>query len=346
MSPTTIVKRDSENFMQANFSPNRPAVSPADATAKLQKRDSKKGTAVKRDTKSAHRSQVDRTSDLIAAWGDGRFNSGDDAAYEEFFTQDVVVDASAAVHSGVAAFKTYHGFDGAKEWFAWGSCFELEGVDIAHVAAPIESEVWLRFEVAHDVCKKTGKGGAYHAIAVFSWVGDKCAKIVNVPYQPARIAAICSEQDVPIPPMAALPPFEPHPAPMEVYEKIMQMWGANELSSPDVCKMYVAPDAVNDVSDSTMPDVLKVYEGVTGSLEWMDYMATHWELSNIDVKPVAGLKPGCVMHRFTCDVKHKTSGKEAAKGWQVYTELAYNVQGQFVYSRNYFVNATLLASIY
>lgn len=289
---------------------------------------------------------VDRTSDLLTAWGAGAFNdSSDDTAFHGYFTPDVVIDASAAAHSGVAEFKSYAGIEGAKAWFAFVGTLDYEDVVMSHVAGPaVANEVWLRFEAKH-ISKKTGKSAAYSAITVLSWQGDKCSKVVSVPFLPARTAAILAEEDVPLPPMAALPTFEPHPEPMEAYEKAMALWGSGDLHDPEVFEKYVATDALNDVADSVLPTVLKAYEGSDAVREWLEHMATNWELSNMLVEPVAGLKPGCVTHRFTCDVRHKATGKEA-KGVQCYTECAYNTDGQFVYSRHHWVNAPKLASIY
>jgi len=294
---------------------------------------------------------VDRTSDLLAAWGAGRFNASAaynasaNSAYTEFFAADVVVDSSAAAHVGVAEFKTYNGHDGAKAWFDFLGTLEFEGLEMTHVAGPTPNEVWLRFTAANQVSKKTGKGASYSHMTIFTWEGDKVTKIVNVPFHPARSAAILSEEDVPVPPMAALPSFEPHPEPMTAYQTLMALWGSGELYEPDVYKKYVATDALNDVTDSALPSVLKAYEGSDNVREWMEHVNSNWELSNMAVEPVAGLAPGCVTHRFTVDVRHRVTGKEA-KGVQCFVELAYNTDGQFVYGRNYWLNAAKLASIY
>lgn len=295
----------------------------------------------------AQRSPVERTSDLLAAWGAGRFNdSDDDGAFAEFFSSDMSIDASAAAHSGVAEFDVaYVGLDGAKEWFAFVGALEFEGTESSHVAGPTPGEVWLRFEAAKHTSQKTGKGAAYSAMTILSWEGDQCTKVVNVPFYPVRTAAILSVEDVRVPPMASLPAFEPHPKPMEAYAEAMARWGSGDLSKPEVFDRYVAQDALNDVADSALPSILKAYEGSAAVREWLEHVEDNWELSNMDVAPVEGLKPGCVTHRMTCDVRHKTTGKEA-KGVQMYVELAYNPAGQFVYSRNYFVNAPKLASIY
>jgi len=296
-----------------------------------------------RKSKTETKSPVDRTADLLAAWGAGRFNTGDADAYTEFFTDDVITDARGG-HAGAAEFQTYHGIEGAKAWFEFVGTFEYEGLETSHVAGPAD-EVWLRFTAANSVSKKTGKGGAYSGYNILTWKGDKCAKLVHVPFHPARTAAILSEEDVPVPPMAALPSFEPHPEPMEAYATAMGLWQSGELNQPAVYKAYVAGDALNDVSDSALPDVLKAYTGSASVREWMDHMSANWELTNTEVQPVAGLAPGCVTHRFTTDVKHKATGKEA-KGVQCYAELGYNADGQLVYGRNYWVNAPKLASIY
>merc|ERR1719502_1324572 len=81
------------------------------------------------------KSLVDRTADLLATWSAGRFNTGDAAAYTEFFTEDVVADARGD-HAGAAEFRTYHGIEGAKAWLEFVGTFEYEGLEMSHVAGP------------------------------------------------------------------------------------------------------------------------------------------------------------------------------------------------------------------
>jgi len=369
LNAAIIQKRLSEEFAKMDFQrasrrSEEERLAKLAANGPLKRNESSSG--VGQPQQEEHGGPIDRTSDLLAAWGAGRFDGSDESAFDEFFTPDVHIDASAAAHSGISEFKSYTGIEAAKVWFAFASSFEFEGMVMSHVAGPSPGEVWLRFEADKQVSKKTGKGAAYSAMTVLSWEavpdaagqtrvpvasgsdgggGVKCAKIVCLPFLPARTAAILSEEDEPIPPMAALPTFVPHPKPMEAYAVAMAAWGSGDLSKPEVFEKYVAKDALNDVADSALPGVLKAYEGSDAVREWLDHVSTNWEMTNMDVAPVAGLKPGCVTHRMTCDVKHKMTGKEA-KGIQVYTEFAYNDAGQFVYSRQYWTNAPALASIY
>jgi len=112
-----------------------------------------------------------------------------------------------------------------------------------------------------------------------------------------------------------------------------------------VCSKHCAADAVHDLTESVLPDVLKPRLGPEGICEWNKFSDATWEMTNVDAVPVVGLKPGCVMMRLTFDVKHKTTGKEA-HGVQMYNEFAYNAAGQYVYGRHMYVNAPLLASIH
>jgi len=180
---------------------------------------------------------------------------------------------------------------------------------------------------------------------VFTWESDKCTKLAVIIYNPATIAAIRSKEDVPIPPAVQLPAFEPHPSPMEPFAAIMSLWGAGELNKAEVRRKHFVVDAVDDLTDTALPDVLKANRGIDGTGTWMDYVSTTWEVRNVEAVPVVGLKQGCVMARMTWDMKHKTTGKEA-KRVQQYIELAYDVDGKFVHARHYWVNAPLLASIY
>lgn len=322
----TILKRDSENLAPVNTAP-----------------------ALKH-SKSEVRSAYDRTADLFAAWGAGRFmtdSEGLDATIAEFFTEDVELDRSAAAHSGLDGYKVYHGHEGVKGWFEWLDAFDYEGLQMTFVAGPEPNEVFLRSSVERLINKKTGKVTPFCCVEVYTWEGSRCTKSVLSVFQPASVAAICSEEEhLPIPPFAQLPAFEPHPNPMEPWAEKMALWSAGDFYSEEgLLEEHTAEDAVCIVSDSAMPEVFRTYEGVAGVKEWNDHGSSLWELSNVALAPVAGLKPGCVLHRLTCDVKHKVTGKEAA-GVQLFVECAYDVDGKFVYARHFFVNAPLLASIY
>lgn len=331
----STIQRSSENQMPANTADTAPEL-------KKSKNIAQKGTPENLDAFS-------RTSDFIAAWGAGRFNSEDtDAVYAalaEFCTEDAIVDASSAAHSGIPEYKVHHGFAGMKVWFDFLGSFSFEGIEMSQVKGPSPNEVWMRFSSPKSVCKATGKSTSGHSISVFTWEGGMCTKLTNILYNPALIAAICSEEDVPIPPTVQLPAFEPHPSPMEPFAEIMALWGAGELNKAEVRREHFVVDAVDDLTDPALPDVLKAYRGIDGTGVWMDYVSSTLEVSNVEVVPVVGLKPGCVIAYMTWDMKHKTTSKEA-KGVQQYNELAYDVHGKLVYARHYWVNAPLLASIY
>lgn len=329
---STIQKRDSENQMPANTEAN------LDIKSKV------KSVGVLEST------SVEHISEYAAAWGAGRFNVGDvDAALAEFFNEDCVLDASAAAHSGVAAYKVHHGFAGLKEWFDFSGGFEFEGMEVSHVTGAAPNEVWMRFSAKNVTWKATGKGAQFDCLIVFTFTGDKISKMKVAIIDPASVAAVMSEGDVPIPSAVQLPAFEPHPNPMEPFGEKMALWGAGEFAKPEVRSKHLQPDCVDDLTDSALAvgplgDVFKPHVGCDGVGLWIEHQ-TLWEMTNIDVTPVVGLKPGCLTARMTCDVKHKTTGKEA-KGVEMYNEFAYNADGQFVYARHYMVNAPLLASIY
>lgn len=336
---STLQKSDSENQVPGNVE--------AGATPELKKSKSDHVAGGVLPAKSV--SAVERTSELIAAWGAGRFNADDAdarfAAFAEFCTEDVVVDASAAAHSGVPAYKVHNGFAGLKEWFDFLSGFSFEGLEMSYVAGPAPNEIWLRGSSSMATYKPTGKGTPFYIFSVYTWEGDKLTKLTILPHNPAAVAAICSEQDVAIPSTVQIPAFEPNPNPLEPFAEKMALWGAGEFLKEEVRREHIAADAVDDQTDSALPDVLKPYRGIDGMGESVEYADKTWEYSNVDAVPIVGLKPGCVHVRISMDIKHKKTGKEA-KGLQQYNEFAYDVDGKFVYARHFWVNAPLLASIY
>lgn len=339
---STLQKRDSENQVPINVETG--------ATPELKKSKSDKaaGGVLPSSNLASSVSAVERTTELIAAWGAGRFNADDAdaqlAAFKEFHTEDVVMDASAAAHSGVPAYKVHNGFAGLKEWFDFLASFSFEAIEMSFVAGPAPNEIWARFSSSMATWKPTGKGTPFSCVTVYTWEGDKLKKMTLLPHNPAAIAAICSEQDVPIPSTVQLPAFEPNPNPLEPFAEKMALWGAGELLKEEVRREHIAADAVDDQTDSALPDVLKPYRGIDGIGESVEYADKTWEISNVDAVPIVGLKPGCVHVRITMDIKHKTTGKEA-KGLQKYSEFAYGADGKFVYARHFYVNAPLLASI-
>lgn len=302
---------------------------------------------------------VARTNDLLAAWRDRRFAEGGaaegdvDAALAEFFTDDFVLDASSASYSAVEAYRVHHGHAGLKDWFAFEACFELEGVEISHGASgSAPSEVWMLSSAVRAVCKATGKSAPFRSLQVLEWDGSKAVKMTVAVYNPAAIAAIMSAREPPFPfaSPVQLPAFEPHPDPTVPFAKLMALWGAGELRKPDVRAKHLASDCVDDLTDialaaGPLSDVFKPHHGVDGAGEWIEHQATHWAMSNVDVQPIAGLKPGCVVARLTFDVKHTGTVREA-KGVQMFNEFAYNAEGQFVHATHFCMNAPLLASIY
>lgn len=101
----------------------------------------------------------------------------------------------------------------------------------------------------------------------FTWEGDKLRRLQGVFYEPAIIAAVFSEDDVPIPPTLQLPALEPHPSPTEPYGEKMALWGAGEFRKIEMLSSIA--DAVDDLIESVLPDVLKAYQGVDAVSEWI-----------------------------------------------------------------------------
>jgi len=332
----TLQKRDSENMLS-----NTPQAD----DVKSQKVEA----AIAAEAAIPTKTPVDQAAACLAAWGAGRF---DETAMKEFFTDDFVLDASSAAHSGVAAYKVHSGFGGLKDWFAFVGSFDFEELEFSYAAGQSASEVWVRSSAKKAVYKETGKSAPFDCVNLFEWDGDKAlfAKMTVAVYNPATIAAIMSEREppFPFPPPVQLPAaFDPHLTPMEPFGEIMALWGSGELNNAEALRKHIAAAAVSDLTDVALAvgPLGEVFTAHLDQGEWMDYQAEHWAMSNVDVAPIVGLKPGCVMARVSFDVKHKGTGKEA-KGVQVFNELAYNADGQFVYLRHYWINAPLLASIY
>lgn len=298
-----------------------------------------------KSTKTA-KSPVELTGELLAAWGKGEFNTGDiDAALAKHYTQDVIIDASPAAHSGVAMYKVHNGFAGAKDWFDWVAGFKMEDREISMVVGEKEN-VCLLSIIANITCTATDKSALFSCFQIIEFEADKIAKLTFLVYNPASIAAIISAEDAPIPPAVELPSFAPHADPLEPFGEKMALWGAGEFLKAEVRREHMVPDVVDDLTDGALPSVLKPYVGFDGTGEWLEHVASTWEMSNMVIgSPIVGLRAGCVVTSMTFDVKHKGTGK-VAQGVQMWNELAYNAEGKFVYGRHFYVNAPLIASIY
>jgi len=292
------------------------------------------------------KSVVELIGEVLAAWGKGEFSTGDvDAALAKYYTTDVLIDASPAAHSGVAMYKKHNGFTGVKDWFDWVASFKLEDMEVSMGAGEKENICLLRMN-ASATYTATGKSAFFSAFQIFEFEGEKIAKQTFAVYNPAAVAAIISTEDVPIPPAVELPSFSPHANPLEPYGEKMALWGAGEFLKAEVRREHLVPDCVDDLTDGALPSVLKPYVGIDGTGEWMEHMASTWDMSNLVIgTPIVGLKAGCVTTSMTFDVKHKGTGKEA-QGVQMWNEFAYNAAGKFVYARHFFINAPLIASIY
>lgn len=318
----------------------------------VQNQEAPSGPALKRSKSNIEAATpLERITELVEAWKAGKFNGDDvDANIDAFFTDDFVHDVeTSAGHTGAAPFKKY-GKAATKEWFIFAAQWDLKGLDISFVQSPKSpDEVWQRFESTEAVWKPTGKSVPMTMIFISTWTKGKCSKMSAIYDDPARAAAVQTD-DAPIPPAATLPSFEPHPDPKSCWDILFPLWAMGEFAKPETKQAaldkYVAADVVQDATSSVLPEILKPYVGHAGVDTWCnDVIGATWELSNIDVAAVAGLKPGCVLQRFTCDVKHNKTGKEA-KGVDMYMEMAYNTDGKFVWAKHYFANPQLLASIY
>jgi len=236
----TIQKRDSENEMPNTLSNN---VGLVKSENEIPNTMSDNVSLVKSD--DPVKSIVDRTADMLAAWGAGRFNVGEvEAALAAFFTNDFVLDASSAAYSGVAAYKVHNGFSGLKDWFAFVGSFDFEEMEITHGSGLAAGEVWMRCSAEKAVYKATGKSAPFTSFNVLEWEGDRATKMTIAVHNPASVAAIVSETEIPMPmPM----PYHPGciPVPMDRFERWPQMppqmfpWGMQ----PDQPSMGELPEA-------------------------------------------------------------------------------------------------------
>merc|ERR1711998_89778 len=145
-----------------------------------------------------------------------------------------------------------------------------------------------------------------------------------------------------------MPAFKPHPDPMPVYEAAFAMWGAGEFANPETKQANfdktTHPQVIMDVSNPALPaDIFKRYHGHAGVDEWANGVIGKWEFTRMEIAAEVGLKPGCVMQRLECDVKH--AGKEAT-GIVTYVELAYDADGKAVYNKSFWANPLVVASLY
>jgi len=291
---------------------------------------------------------------VLTEWGAGKFNDPEtaDATYEELFTRDCVVDATHGCAGLHPTFK-YYGFADLKDYWAIFADFEMEGLRLNSVASPrTEGEVWHHFEtelVTHKVTGKQVRGNS--GICIVTFEGAKISKLLLINQAPAAVAATYSTDPVEsVPQSATLPSFEPAPDPKATAEAMFARWGAGEFNDAETkqtaIEKYVVADCVIDHTSPAMPSLFKEYMGHEGLEAWNSgVVSEQWELSNVDVAMAVGIKAGCVLMYFSCDIKHKTTGKEAKKVIS-YQENAYNAEGQYVYTRTYWVDPAAIAAIH
>jgi len=322
---STLMKRDSENLAPNATMPN----------------------AVQQKSQNV---ALTRYHELIAAWTAGRFNMPDtvDAAVAEFYASDVAFDVETANgHTGMQEFKAYT-FDTIKDWFAWVGKYDISDVTASAVTNSQDpAEIWQRFS-CETTSKETAKSMLIEAIFIYNFEGDKIKRVSGIYADPDRVASLGNKNDD-LPAQLTRPSFEPHPDPKTIFEAVFAVWGAGEFAAEQTKQAamdkHIRPDVVIDVSSSLLPDVFKVYHGHAGTDAWANGVMGQWEFSRFDSTVEAGLKPGCVMQKLDVDAKHKGTGKEA-KGIQIFNELAYDADGKAVYTKQFWANPALAASLY
>jgi len=294
---------------------------------------------------------LQRFHEMLAAWGEGRFNMPDtvDAAIADFFTHDLVADIETANGhvAGVPEFKMYD-FETCKHWFEFLAKFDLSDFVVSAVPNSQDpSEIWQRFS-CQTASKETGKSMLTEGLFIFNFEGKKIKRLTGIYADPDRFAWINSKNND-MPAQLTLPSFEPHPDPKPVFETIFAAWGSGEFAAEETKQAamdkFNRSDIVMDVSSSLLPDVFKVYHGTAGVDAWANGVIGQWEFTRFDSTTETGLKPGCVMQKLDVDVKHKGTGKEA-QGIRIYNELAYDVDGKAVYTKQFWANPAVAASLY
>lgn len=341
----TIQKRDSENMSAALNNGD-------DARVESGLKKSKSSSEVV--SKTATEIALETWGMIVSNWGEGKFNSPTEAEalFEKFFSKDCTIDAThgcAGLHS---KFKMY-GFAELQEWFNMLVDTDNEGLKINFVASPTtEGEVWHHFEI--ETCTNKATGKKVHntsGVVIINFEGAKVSKIVQINHAPAAFAAMYSNnaEDV-VPQHPALPSFEPAADPKAAFEALFGRWAAGDFSHAEtkeaLCEQYITSDCVLDYSSHVMPSLFKVYTGHAGFEAWNSgVVAEQWDLSNMEVAVTTGLKPGCVLMKVSCDIKHKTTSKEV-KGAVSYQEGAYNAEGKFVHVRVYWTDPAAIAAIH
>jgi len=196
--------------------------------------------------------------------------------------------------------------------------------------------------------KEAGKSMLLEAVFIYNFEGDKVRRLSGIYADPDRLASI-DNKNLDMPAQLMLPSFEPHPDPKAVFEAAFAAWGSGEFAAEETkqaaMERLIRPDILIDVSSSLLPDVFKVYRGHAGTDEWANGVIGQWEFTRFDSTVEAGLKPGCVMQKLVVDVTHKGTGKEA-KGIRIYNELAYDAEGKGVYTKQFWANPAVAASLY
>jgi len=328
----TLIKRNSENLA--------PNVSAPIAV----------GHPVAQHKPSSDNVALQRFHQMLAAWGEGRFDKPDtvDDAVAEFYTTDVVFDVETANgHTGMAELKTYT-FETIKDWFAFTLKYDLADVVVSAVPNSLDpSEIWQRFS-CQATSKESGKSMLLEAVFIYNFEGDKVRRLSGIYADPDRLASI-DNKNLDMPAQLTLPSFEPHPDPKAVFEAAFAAWGSGEFAAEETkqaaMERLIRPDILIDVSSSLLPDVFKVYRGHAGTDAWANGVMGQWEFTRFDSTVETGLKPGCVMQKLDVDAKHKGTGKEA-KGIRIYNELAYDAQGKGVYTKQFWANPAVAASLY
>jgi len=307
-----------------------------------------------KDTVAQDESSINmrRLAELMDAWGQGRFNTPEtfSEAAEAFYTKDVVVEVgSANPHVGAGATLRDYSFDTLKDWFDWLGTFDLTDMVVTAVPSSKDpSQVWqqCRFVAASKATgRATGRSAYFELLNVIEFDGAKAKRVTTMYDNPAKFAYLSGVQEAPTD--VKMPVFEPHPDPMPVFEESFAAWGAGEFAKAETKQAafnkFLKPDFVLDASNAALPEVFKVYRGHEGADQWANGVVGSWEFTRMETTAEVGLKPGCVMQRLECDVKH--AGKEA-KGIVMYVEVAFDADGKGVYNKHFWANPKVAASLY
>lgn len=276
------------------------------------------------------------------------FNMSDTicAAKENFFTEDMTIDVLGAEHTGVDALSKQYTFETIGEWFDYVATFDMTDMVMTDVELSKDAgQLWQRFS-GTLTSKASGRSVALESLTIYHMRGDKFEKISIVYADPMVFAYLDGTVETRNE-ASKLPEFEPHPNPKATWDAALDAWASGAFTKAETKQAamdeFIHPEGVVDASSAALPEPFAVLHGHTGVDKWNNEIIGKWEITRMELTPMTGLKPGCVLQKLDCDAKY--DGKEA-KGIVMYSEIAYDADGKCIYMKIYWANPQVVASLY